>query len=144
MAMADSGREPERDVRQHIVSKMLQGRFTDEHGRIFVFNKKARESGVFQTTPLNAFVQKHIYSMENADGTKDPALEKFYSRLETEANKIIEKIVRAARANTTPGLSPHEKVLWDAFVYHQWKRSPEFFRRYATQDAYEGDAAGNH
>ena len=76
-------------MRQHIVSKMLQERFTDERGRIFVFNKKARENGVFETTPLNAFVQKHIYSMDLPDGTKEPALEHFYSRLETVANDVI-------------------------------------------------------
>lgn len=63
---------------------------------------RTRENGVFETTPTNAFVQKHIYSFVNKDGTNDPTLEKFYACLEGHANGIVEKIVIAARQGKRP------------------------------------------
>ena len=115
--------------RQHTVAQMLQARFTDPAGRLYFFDRRAKDGGVLQTTPQNLFVEGHVYSAIKKDGTKDPALERFYSGIEGRANQIIEKIVMAARANSAPSLTAEEKRDWDDFVHHQWKRSPDFHEK---------------
>ena len=112
--------------RQHFVAQMLQARFTDDDGKLYFFDKRAKDRGVMQTTPTNLFVERHIYSRINKDGTKDPALERFYSGIEGRANQIVDKIVAAARAGSVPSLTTGEKSEWDNFFHHQWKRSPDF------------------
>jgi hypothetical protein len=107
---------------------MLQSRFTDDRGRIYVFNKKAPENGVFETTPTNAFVQRHIYSFVNKDGTKDPTLERFYADLEGRANKIIEKIVDAAWRKNPPA-DPRRKGSLGSLRVPPGSAHPIFMRR---------------
>jgi hypothetical protein len=51
-------------------------------------------------------------------------------RVEGQANLIIEKIVTAARQGALPGLTPEEKLQWDHYVYHQWRRVPDFYEKY--------------
>jgi hypothetical protein len=112
--------------RHHIISEMLQSRFTDETGQLYFFDKRNREKGVQHTGPNNLFVKRHAYSLLNPDGTKDTSLETHYSQIEGVANEIIEKILTAARSGKVPHLTKQEKRDWDNFVHHQWKRSPDF------------------
>jgi len=83
-----------------------------------------------ESSPKNLFVKGHLYSAVSKDGKKDASLEKFYSRIEGEANLIIEKIVKAARRRALPRLTPDEKSQWDCYVYHQWRRVPDFYEKY--------------
>lgn len=123
--------------RHHFVPLLLQRRFTDANGRIFVFDKRRSEAGVFATTPGNAFVQKDLNSLELKDGSKHVGLELWYSELESEVAPIIDKIVERARAGRVPGLSDDERDVWDNFVYHQQKRAPDIFERLQLVQEFE-------
>jgi hypothetical protein len=111
---------------------MLSRRFTDDQGKLFFHDKRAPQKGVQLTQPGNLFVQTHLYSISEKDGSKDTSLESWFAELESETNSIIEKIVTSARAGREPGLSPEERRVWDLFFYYQWKRAPELIETTAS------------
>jgi hypothetical protein len=105
--------------RQHTLPQMVLRRFVDGKGRIFYLNKRASTKGVLSTKNLkNLFLETHIYSSVAKDGTKNAALETYFSGIEGKANLVIEKIVSAARTSRLPQLSSAEKDVWDIFVPH--------------------------
>lgn len=114
--------------RHHYNPEMLSRRFCDANGRIHFYDKRIRFSGVKTSTPQNVFVIGHLYSAINSDDTKDPSLEHYFSRIEGIANRLIDKIVAAARLGRHPLLKPSEKWVWDRYFYHQWSRVPEVFQ----------------
>ena len=91
--------------RQHYVAEMILKRFTNAQGRLHFFDKRFPENGVLTSTPKNLFLENHIYTQYDKQGVKDVSLEIFFSKLESEANQIIEKIVAAARIGHTPNLN---------------------------------------
>jgi hypothetical protein len=122
----DTVTEPKR---HHYNAEMLTSRFADAEGNLHFFDKRAPSQSVMTSKPENVFVVGHLYSFIEKDGTKNTALEKFYSRVEGRANELIEKIVAAARAGRVPSLTQAEKAEWDVFVYHQWSRVPDLHLR---------------
>jgi Protein of unknown function (DUF4238) len=65
--------------RHHYVPEMIQGRFTDASGHIFLFDKRHPESGVFGTAPKNAFVERDLNTIIASDGSRDVGLERHRS-----------------------------------------------------------------
>ncbi len=122
--------------RHHIVSQMQLNRFTDEAGKLHSFNKKAGR--LLYGSPKNAFFERHLYSIENEDGTKDTRLEQAFAELEGSANLIIEKIISAVRDGRAPGLSAKEKSDWDLFFYMQWKRVPDMHQEVVSKAEADG------
>lgn len=123
--------------RHHIVSQMQLNRFTDEAGKLHSFNKKAGR--LLYGPPKNVFVERHLYSIENEDGTKDTRLEQAFAELEGSANLIIEKIISAVSGGRAPWLSAKEKFAWDLFFYMQWKRAPDMHQKFADEVEAEGN-----
>lgn len=110
---------------QHYNAKMLQKRFTDEKGRVYFYDKRFPERGVRSSTPEKRFVKRHLHTQYLDSGEKDFSVEYELSRLESEANEVIEKIVQKARSGKVPYLTSQEKETFDKFFYFQWKRVPE-------------------
>ncbi len=104
---------------------MLLHRFANEEGWLFVFNKRCPERGVFRQKPAQVFVENHLYTQHELDGSKDYSVEFTLSRLESVANGILEKIVRAARSKNTPRLNWQERQTWDLFFCSQVMRVPD-------------------
>ena len=111
--------------RHHFVPRMLLRRFTDENGRLHFFDKRIAEKGVLSASPANLFVERHLYTQHGEDGDKDVSVETMLAGLEGPADKIIEKIISAARTGQLPNLTPSEKSSWDQYFYYQWKRVPD-------------------
>ncbi|WP_262272959.1 hypothetical protein [Microvirga yunnanensis] len=57
-----------------------------------------------------------------------PALEEYFSTVESDTNWIIEKLVCAARQRVDPQLGPSEFETWTRFFIYQQKRVPDFFK----------------
>jgi Protein of unknown function (DUF4238) len=125
--------------RHHYVPEMIQGRFTDASGHIFLFDKRHPESGVFGTAPKNAFVERDLNTIIASDGSRDVGLEYWYSELESEAAPVIEKIVKRASQLLLPRLTVDERSIWDNFVYHQQKRAPDVFERLGLISRFAAD-----
>ncbi len=110
---------------QHYNAKMFQKRFTDEKGRLYFYDKRFPERGVRSSTPKKRFVKRHLHTQYLDNGEKDFSVEHGLSRLESEANEVIEKIVQKAHSGKVPYLTSQEKETFDKFLYFQWKRVPE-------------------
>ena len=111
--------------RQHFNAEMLQSRFTDGEGRLYFYDRRIPKKGVQRSIPKNIFVKKHLHTQCLDNGAKDFSVEENLSRLEGEANEVIEKIVQKARSGRVPYLTSQEKETFDKFLYFQWKRVPE-------------------
>jgi Protein of unknown function (DUF4238) len=116
--------------RQHFIARMLLERFADENGKLFFFSKQFPAKGVLATTPRNLFCQKHTYTAKDKHGAMDVRLERSYAELEGLATAIIEKIVTSARHGHKANLTTQERDIWDFFFYNQWKRVPDFQRKF--------------
>lgn len=107
----------------HFVAQMHAERFTDDKGKLWAFNKKG--GSLFYAPPKAVFAETHLYTIETADGAKDTSLESDFSTLEGDANIIIEQLVAGARSGHAPRLTAHQRAIWDAYFYFQWKRVPD-------------------
>ena len=76
--------EPKRTIpkRQHFVPKMLLKRFTDQVGKLFVYDKRNPNGEVLYRKPKDVFVQRHIYTGTDGYGGKDHSLEDEFAVLE--------------------------------------------------------------
>lgn len=111
--------------RHHYNPQLLLRRFCDEKGKLYFFDKRFSSRGILRASPRDLFVEKHLYSSINADGSRDARLENQFCELESATNLIIRKIIDASCAGKTPRLTSTEKWTWDNFVYKQWTRVPE-------------------
>lgn len=114
--------------RHHFNAEMLQKRFVNADGGLWVYNKEHPNRGIIPLNIEDTFVVGHLYSTVEADGSRDPALEEFFSSFESDTNWIIEKIVLAARQRANPQLSFSEFETWTRFFIYQQKRVPDFFK----------------
>ena len=109
----------------HFVPEFLLHRFTNAHGRLYLFDKRRPEAGVRDPKPKEAFTQNHLNTIVHKDGSKDVGLELWYQKMEGEVSPVVEKIVERARALKLPSLTQAERNIWDNFVYHQQKQAPD-------------------
>ena len=114
-----------RPKRHHFVPEMILHRFTDEDGKLHLFNRKAATKGVISVTPKNAFSETHLYSEILDDGSRNPDLEERLAVLEGAAARVVEKIVVSARAGEPPQLTDEEHNIWTDFFILQWSRAPD-------------------
>lgn len=91
----------------HFVAQMHMARFADAKGKLWAFNKSGGK--LFYTATPAVFVETHLYTVESVDGVKDTSLETAFSKLEGDANGIIEKIVSATRVCDPIPLTPKIK-----------------------------------
>lgn len=118
------------EKRHHSTSQMILKRFVDDSGRLFMFSKERPYKGVHQTSPVNALVESNLYSFLNREGTKNPTLEKEFSKFEGKAAPIIDKLIRQTRQRRDPQLTLREHRDLCRFVHSQWRRSPDFMKKF--------------
>lgn len=127
--------------RHHFVPQMLLRRFTDANGQLHFYSKDDTKRGVHVRNTKTVFAERHLYTQVDKHGNKDVTVEKDFAAIEDKTNAIIEKIVTAARAGKTPGLSSEEKATWDTFFYYQWKRTPDSLKRSKTLANFDSSLA---
>jgi Protein of unknown function (DUF4238) len=118
-----------RPKNHHFVAEMLLKRFTDESGKLYVFDKRRREKSVRVSSAKGDFFERDLNTFVQPNGTLDWSLETGYSKLEDSAELIVNRIVDAARKGQRPRLAFEEREIWFNFVYHQQKRAPDAFSR---------------
>ena len=115
--------------KHHFVPEVLLKRFVDSDGWLYAFSKDDPDQKVRKERPSNVFYAKHLYSAEGPDGTKDPLLEKEFSKLETAIDPVLNKLANAGLNNQLPALTDQERLLWHYFFALQFKRVPDFLHR---------------
>ena len=111
--------------RHHYVPCMLSKRFANQSGKLFFFDKVRADRGVQVTTPKNLLVESHLYTTVDSSGNKNVEVERRLAEIEDQVNKVVDKIVNAARQKKTPNLTHAEKESWCQYFYLQWRRVPE-------------------
>lgn len=114
---------PGESKRQHIVPRFLLNHFTNENGRLHCFDKN--HDRLYESSPTNVFVGKHIYTLQHDDRVDSYGMEKALAKLEWAASDVVKRIVDSARMRENPNLSPPEKAVLDEFVLVQWRRVSE-------------------
>ena len=114
---------------QHYIPKMLLKHFLDDNDQLSFFERDAPEKGVRKRTPGTIFFKKHLNTFTELDGTKDFSTEAYFSKLESEADPVVCKIVDNARNGKLPYLTLAEREVWDRFFFILWKRLPDVFAR---------------
>lgn len=119
--------------RHHYVPKFLLEHFTDDDGRLYVFNKQHPEQGVFESSPRNVLLERDFNTTLDLNRERDHSVENEFSIIEGLASQIITKVIHTSRADNFPNLTPDEKSNLDRFMHIMCSRSPEFrtdFKRY--------------
>lgn len=110
-------------VRHHYIPQFLLRNFADPQNRLWVLRKDTKT--IFQASTKAIFYENHLYSKLDG-GQYDAALEKLYSKLESQAAPIVARIVADVRSDRLPTLTKDEREVWSQFYYQQMKRVPEF------------------
>ena len=115
--------------RQHYIPQMLLKHFVDDKGHLHFYIKDSPEKGVRSQRPDTLFYKNHLYTFTDLDGNKDFSTECFFSKLESEANSVVCKIIDNARNGKLPCLTLAEREVWDRFFFLLSKRLPDVFAR---------------
>ena len=106
---------------QHIVPQSLLRNFTDGRGFPHCFDKN--RDNVYKAKPQNVFVQKDLYTIETRSGIKEYKVEAGLSQLEGFFERVMAKVIDAARAGRRPDVSDHELDVIRYFLPIQSRRT---------------------
>lgn len=123
----------------HYNPQFLLRKFTNQEGRLFVYDKRRPEAGVFETSPNNVFKERDLNALEKADGSLDHSLEHKYSQLEAAVAPVVEKLIEFAEFDKHNPLTPREKAVFDEFFYRQFARAPDAFDRPGITANFDAD-----
>ena len=112
--------------RHHYIPKFLLEHFTDDDGRLYIFDKQRPEQGVFESSPQNVFLQRDFNTTLDLNRERDYSVENEFSKIEGLASQIITKVIQDSREGKFPNLTPDDKSKLDRFVHIMCSRSPEF------------------
>jgi hypothetical protein len=115
---------------------MLLKRFEDDNGRLWYHNYRASKLEIRAVRKESVFVKKHYY-LERIDGVLTAETEHYFGRLEADADRVIQKIIDAARSKHLPRLSLTEKATWDLFLLNQTARTPDYNAAISTEEMLE-------
>ena len=128
--------------RHHEIRKMLSRNFADKNGLLHCYRKE--DDKAFETTPVNVFVPRRLYSKRGEDGAPEDASKERELAVQVEgpANPVIERIVTHARARRLPGLTRQERYASDLFSCVQCRRTAASRRELEDNDLVKsaGDA----
>ena len=112
-------------MRHHYIPQWLLRNFQDRSGKIYGFRKSDPARGIFTTTPKNLMVEKNFYTLRGDSEPDRQRAEKEYSRRETFAKPVADKIIAAARSNAWPRLTLRERMSIQLFHLDTWRRTPD-------------------
>ena len=112
-------------MRHHYIPQWLLRNIQDSNGKIHGFRKANPARGIFTTTPKNLMVENDFYTLLGESGPARQMAEEEYSRRETLAKPVADKIISAARNNARPGLTFRERLIIQLFHCDTWRRTPD-------------------
>lgn len=122
--------------RHHYVPRFILDRFANTDGMLFVHDRQ-RPGEVRPQSPKDTFVEKHLYSTKERDGTRDRSLEILFCDLEGEVAPVVAKLIASARNRAAPALTNEERQIWDFYLSIQWRRVPEPHTSVIPEDTFE-------
>lgn len=112
-------------MRHHYIPQWLLRNFLDSRRKIYGFRKADPARGIFTTTPKNLMIENNFYTLRGESGLARQRAEKEYSRRETLAKPVADKIIVAARNNARPRLTLKERLFIHFFHVDILRRTPD-------------------
>jgi hypothetical protein len=122
-----------RPKRHHFIPQMILRHFADNDGQLWFWRRDFAKGGARKTSTQHLFVEKDLYTFTAADGSKDVALETFFSQLEGAGANFISQLADIIRNGETPKLDDSAWAFWGQFFYYHLKRTPGAIRFFAEQ-----------
>lgn len=119
--------------RHHFIPQMMLRHFADNDGQLWFWRRDFAKCDVRKTNTQNLFVEKDLYTLTAADGTKDVALETFFSNLEGAGATFINQLADIIRSGEIPKLDDSAWLFWGQFFYYHLKRTPGAIAFFAKQ-----------
>lgn len=113
--------------KHHYVPRCLLKRFADREGFTYHGFRVDGRTKVIRQKAENVFYEKHLYSEVTPEGIKRADLEKHYAALESDVSPILDALVDNAMASSLADLTAGQHQTIREFIYHQWRRVPEFY-----------------
>ncbi len=111
---------------------MLQKRFVDRDGMVWVYDRRRPERGFFRSAPKGVFKERHLYTIAGPDGEPSALVEQTLGQVEKAAAPVIDRVVEHVRSGRGWDLTDEERTMLLMFLYVQLKRCPEFFRGFLS------------
>lgn len=108
------------DPKKHHILPQFYLEFFSRNGRLQIYDRNKQEFR--EGTPLGTAFQKHFYSVERKDGTKDASIEKWLSNIEGRAKAAILTLKQRKP------LSHEGEAYLALFAGLMWTRTVEFDR----------------
>jgi hypothetical protein len=124
--------------RHHFIPQMMLRHFADSDGQLWFWRRDFEQGEVRKARTQNLFVEKDLYTFVATDGTKDVALETFFSKLEGSGANFISQLADIIRSRETPELDEGAWNLWAHFFYYHLKRTPGAIASFAEQMNFDG------
>ena len=121
--------------RHHYIPELLLKQFCDESDLLHCYDLRRKDEAYFATDIGNVFVVGHLYSTLDADGTRSPAQEAEFSKLEGLATPVVTRILTSVRRGHLPNLDVDAKLTWNRFFYNQWRRVPALREKIGSKEA---------
>jgi Protein of unknown function (DUF4238) len=119
--------------RHHFIPQMILRHFSDNDGQLWFWRRDFAKGNARKANAQNLFVKKDLYTFTAADGSKDVALEVFFSKLEGAGAKFISQLTDIIRSGETPKLDDSAWEFWGQFFYYHLKRTPGAIAFFAEQ-----------
>jgi len=119
--------------RHHFIPQWLMKHWSLDGRSIFALDRREKDNvRAFKANTENVNVQRHLYSYERSDGSKDTRLEsEFYSKLDAVASNLTKEIIRILDNGKVPDLQFEQRVLlWQFYIYNARKRLPRVWEEY--------------
>lgn len=123
--------------RHHFIPQMMLRHFADNDGQLWFWRRGFVAGEVRKAGTQQLFVEKDLYTLFLPDGSKDVALEKFFSVMEGNGASFIDQLADAVRTNKQPKLTEGAWDFWDLFFYYQLKRTPGAIRAIGTKMGFD-------
>ena len=117
----------DRPKRHHHIAETIQRNFADARGQLYFWRRgEFPPERVMKAAPGKLFVQKELYTMTEADGTKTTELEGLLADLDSHCADFLRQIQGALDQRKVPNLSTSAWEFWFYFLYYHIKRSPAY------------------
>ncbi|RIJ28443.1 DUF4238 domain-containing protein [Henriciella mobilis] len=122
--------------RHHFVPQWLMKHWSNGGSSVFGVDRRDREQlRAFKSDTKNVNVQRHLYSYERSDGTKDARLEtELYAKMDGAAADLTAQIISILDDGKLPDLDePTRTLLWQFYIYNAKKRLPGTWDEYLNR-----------
>lgn len=121
--------------KHHFVPQWLMRNWAQDDGTVIGLDRRnSPKVRLFRADPKHVNVQRHLYSTNKIDGTKDARLEtEWYCPLDGSASELTNRMIKILNSGNIPDLSRNQTgFFWQFYFYNAYKRHPNTAKKYLS------------